>query len=50
MNGTTLKLQDDIIKGLETNIFYLRSKVNLLEEEKKQLQIELERYKKLLGK
>ena len=49
-NGTTLKLQDDIIKGLETNIFYLRNKVNLLEEEKKQLQIELERCKKLLEK
>jgi transcriptional regulator with XRE-family HTH domain len=50
INGTTLKLQDDIIKGLETNIFYLRSKVNVLEEEKKQLQMELERCKKLLGK
>jgi transcriptional regulator with XRE-family HTH domain len=50
MNGTTLKLQDDIIKGLESNVFYLRNKVNILEEEKKQLQIELERYKKLLEK
>jgi transcriptional regulator with XRE-family HTH domain len=50
MNGTTMKLQDDIIKGLETNIFYLRNKVNILEEEKKQLQQELEHCKKLLGK
>ena len=49
-NSATLKLQDDIIKGLESNVFYLRNKVNMLEEEKKQLQIELERYKKLLEK
>jgi transcriptional regulator with XRE-family HTH domain len=50
INGTTLKLQDDIIKGLETNVYYLRNKVNKLEEEKKQLLVELEQIRKLLEK
>jgi transcriptional regulator with XRE-family HTH domain len=48
--GNTSKLEDDIIKGLEANIFYLRTKVNKLEEEKKILQNELERCKKIFEK
>jgi transcriptional regulator with XRE-family HTH domain len=44
------KLQDDIIKGLEANVFYLRNKVNKLEEENKQLLLELDKCRKLLEK
>jgi transcriptional regulator with XRE-family HTH domain len=50
LHGNSGKLEDDIIKGLEANIFYLRGKMNKLEEEKKLLQLEIEHYKKLLEK
>ena len=50
LDTKTSKLEDDIIKGLEANVFYLRGKVNQLEEEKKLLQLEIEHYKKLLEK
>ena len=49
-NPNNAKLQDDIIKGLEANVFYLRNKVNKLEEENKQLLLELDKCRKLLEK